>query len=492
MLGLLAAGLWLLTKVPAAFVPEEDQGYFFIALQAPEGSALAVTDAVSKQAADVVRKMPEVDNIFSVTGFSFTGSSANSGLLVMSMKPWSQRGGKGQATDDVINKLRGPLFGIPGAMIFPFAPPPIQGIGTYGGFSFVVEDRQGGTPAALAEATSAIVAESANHKELQGLQSSFTANDPQLVVTADRARAKSLGIPIDHIFSTLQILMGSAYVNDFDLGNRAYRVYVQADSKYRATEKRIGEYTVRAASGEKVPLEALVNVKEGTSPQTISHYNLFRSADVNGSPAPGQSTGAAMTAMESIAAKVLPQGFAYEWTGLSREEQESGRQTLIIFALGLVFVFLVLAAQYESFALPVIVMLGVPFGIVGALAGQWLRGLQNDIFFQVGLVMLIGLASKNAILIVEFAEQLRHQGKSIVDAAREAAAIRLRPILMTSLAFILGVLPLLFAEGAGQASRHSLGTAVFGGMIVSTLLNLYFIPVLYIVIETWRERKTTA
>jgi hydrophobic/amphiphilic exporter-1 (mainly G- bacteria), HAE1 family len=490
MILLLAAGLVLLKYVPSAFVPQEDQGYFFIALQAPPGSALGTTDAVSRQAAEEVRKIPEIGNIFSVTGFSFSGSSANSGLMVMSMKPWNERKGKGQSVDDIINRLRRPLFNIPGAMIFPFSPPPIQGIGTYGGFQFVVEDRQGSTPVALADTANGIVGESASHKELQGLFSSFTASDPQLVVTADRARAKAIGIPIDNIFSTLQVLMGSAYVNDFDLANRAYRVYVQAEPKYRASASRIGEYTVRSASGEMVPLESLVNLRESSSPQTISHYNLFRSAEIDGSPASGYSTGAAMKAMEAIAAKVLPQGFAYEWTGLSLEERESGSQTLLIFALGLVFVFLVLAAQYESFALPVIVMLGVPFGIVGALTGQWLRGLQNDIFFQVGLVMLIGLASKNAILIVEFAEQLRHQGRSIVDAAREAAAIRLRPILMTSLAFILGVLPLLFAEGAGQAARHSLGTAVFGGMIVSTLLNLYFIPVLYIVIETWRERKT--
>ena len=488
MLLLLAAGWWLFTRVPTAFVPAEDQGYFFVILQAPEGSSLQYTDGVMKQAAEAIRKMPEVSNIFSVTGFSFGGSGANQGLLVMSLKDWKDRPRADQSVDAVIGRLRGALWNIPGAMIFPFAPPPINGVGTYGGFQYILEDRQGSTPAALAEALGAVMQEGGSRKELQGLFSSYTANDPQLIVTADRERAKTLGVPIDQVFTALQVMNGSAYVNDFDFANRAYRVYVQADSKFRSTAQRLGEYTVRAASGEMVPLESLVTIRQSTAPQTISHYNLFRSAEIDGSAAPGFSSGAAIKAMEQVSAKALPQGFAYEWTGLSKEELESGNQTLVIFALALVFVFLVLAAQYESFALPVIIMLGVPFGIIGALAAQWLRGLENDIFFQVGLVMLIGLSSKNAILIVEFAEQLREQGLSIYDAAMRAAAIRLRPILMTSLAFILGVVPLLVANGAGQASRHSLGTAVFGGMLVSTVLNLYFIPLLYVVVETFRER----
>jgi HAE1 family hydrophobic/amphiphilic exporter-1 len=490
MLALLAGGWWLFKRVPTGFVPEEDQGYFFVIVQAPPGSALEITDQSMRRAATEIRKIPEIGNIFSVTGFSFGASGPNAGLLVMSMKDWKDRKRPDQSVEAIINRLRGALWNIPGAMIFPFAPPPINGGSSFGGFAFVVEDRQGSTPVALAEAVGAVMQEAGQRKELQGLFSSYTANDPQLIVTADRARAKSLGVPIDQLFSTLQVLMGSSYVNDFDLANRAYRVYVQADSQYRATAERIGQYNVRATGGDMVPLEALVSVRETTSPQTISHYNLFRSAEIDGSPAPGFSTGTAMAGMEQIAKKVLPQGFAYEWTGLSQEQLESGRQTVIIFALALTFVFLVLAAQYESFALPLIIMLGVPFGIIGALAFQFGRGLQNDIFFQVGLVMLIGLASKNAILIVEFAEQLRAQGRTIVEAAVEAAAIRLRPILMTSLAFMLGVLPLLLAKGAGQASRHSLGTAVFGGMLFSTILNLYFIPVLYIMVESWRERGT--
>jgi HAE1 family hydrophobic/amphiphilic exporter-1 len=489
MLLLLGVGWLLFQRVPTGFVPEEDQGYFFVIVQAPQGAALEVTDAAMRRAAEELHKIPEIGNIFSVTGFSFAASGPNQGLLVMSMKDWKDRKRPDQSVEAVINRVRGPLWSIPGAMIFPFAPPPINGGSSFGGFAFIVEDRQGSTPAALAEAVGAVTQEASKHKELQGLFSGYTANDPQIIVTADRARAKSLGVGIDQLFSTLQVLMGSSYVNDFDLANRAYRVYVQADPKYRATAARIGQYNVRALNGQMVPLESLVKVREGTAPQTISHYNLFRSAEIDGSPAPGYSTGTAMQSMQQIAKKVLPQGFAYEWTGLSQEQIESGSQTVIIFALALVFVFLVLAAQYESFALPLIIMLGVPFGIIGALGAQWLRGLQNDIFFQVGLVMLIGLSSKNAILIVEFAEQLRAQGRTVVEAAVEAAAIRLRPILMTSLAFILGVMPLLLANGAGQASRHSLGTAVFGGMLVSTILNLYFIPVLYIIIETFRERS---
>jgi hydrophobic/amphiphilic exporter-1 (mainly G- bacteria), HAE1 family len=282
--------------------------------------------------------------------------------------------------------------------------------------------------------------------------------------------------------------MGSAYVNDFDFNNRSYRVYVQADKQFRAAAKDIKEYYVRSDMGAMVPLDNVVTIAQTATPQVISHYNLFRSAELDGSAAPGYSSGQAITAMDELAKKVLPQGYSYEWTGLSLEELASGRTTVILFALGVVVVYLTLSAQYESFVLPFIVLLAVPMAMLGALLGQWVRGLQNDVYCQVGLVMLIGLASKNAILIVEFAEQLRGRGMPLMEATIEAARIRLRPILMTSFAFILGVAPLMVATGAGQEGRHSVGTTVFGGMIMSTLLNLFFIPVLYLIIEGWRER----
>jgi HAE1 family hydrophobic/amphiphilic exporter-1 len=283
--------------------------------------------------------------------------------------------------------------------------------------------------------------------------------------------------------------MGSAYVNDFDFGSRSYRVYVQADSRFRSQPRDMRQFYARSDTGTMVPLDGLVRVAQTATPQVIGHYNLFRSAEISGAAAFGRSSGEAMAAMEELSRTALPQGFSFEWTGLSREELESAGIAVLLFGLGTLVVYLTLSAQYESFVLPFIVLLAVPMALLGAMAAQWLRGLQNDVYCQIGLVMLVGLSSKNAILIVEFAEQLRRRGLSIGEAAIEAARIRLRPILMTSFAFILGVVPLVLAHGAGQAGRHSVGTTVFGGMIASTLLNLYFIPVLYMVVEHARERR---
>jgi hydrophobic/amphiphilic exporter-1 (mainly G- bacteria), HAE1 family len=324
---------------------------------------------------------------------------------------------------------------------------------------------------------------------LRGVFSAFTANDPQIVVEVDRDRAKALGVTLDEIFATLQIYMGSAYVNDFVFGTRTYRVYVQADKQFRAKPSDLTDFYARSASGQMVPLAELVKITNTATAQSINHFNLFRSTEIQGSPGPGVSSGQALQAMEQTAREHLPPGFSFEWAGLSLEQLESGGQTFYIFALGIIFVFLVLAAQYESFVLPFIIILSVPVAMLGALLLQTYRGYSNDVFCQVGLVMLIGMSSKNAILIVEFARELREAGKPIIEAAIEAAETRLRPILMTSLAFLLGVVPLLVAKGAGSVGRRSLGTTVFGGMALSTVLNLFFIPVLYILIETLRERR---
>ena len=330
-----------------------------------------------------------------------------------------------------------------------------------------------------------------SRKDLSGLFSAFTANDPQFVVKIDREKARSLQVPIQQITDTLGVYMGSAYVNDFDFNSRAYRVYVQADQGFRRRPRDIREFYVRSDNNQMIPLDNIVSISESTSPQVITHYNLFRSAEIDGSAAPGFSSGQAIQAMEQVAKK-LPLGFNYSWSGLSLEEIKSGKQSALLFGLGLLLVYLTLSAQYESFVLPFIILLSVPMAMLGALIAQSLRGQLNDVYCQIGLVMLIGLASKNGILIVEFAEQLRHKGLSIHDAAIEAARIRLRPILMTSFAFILGVLPLVFATGAGSQSRHSVGTTVFGGMIVSTVLNLFFIPVLYVIVKTILEREAPA
>jgi hydrophobic/amphiphilic exporter-1 (mainly G- bacteria), HAE1 family len=478
---------WLAYKwVPRSFVPEEDQGWFLTVIQAPAGSSLEVTSNVAREAEKVLMGTPEVQSVFSVVGFSFAGSAPNQGMIFAALKPFDERQRDEQRLQAVLPRLRGQLFGIQGAMVLPFAPPSINGLGAFGGFTFEVLDLAGGDINQLAAATSGLIGQSAQSPRVAGLFSSFTANDPQLTVDIDRDKARSLGLPINEITSAMQIYLGSAYVNDFDFNNRAYRVYVQADKAFRSDPKSLGQYYARTDSGSMVPLTNVVRVRETTAPQVISHYNLFRSAEINGGAAPGFSSGQAIEEMEALAARALPTGFGFAWSGLSLEEIKAGRQSVYIFAIGLLLVYLTLAAQYESFVLPFIIMLGVPLAVLGALTAQGLRGLQNDIYCQIGLVMLIGLAAKNAILIVEFAEQLRDRGMPIVEAAIEAARIRLRPILMTSLAFILGVMPLVFATGAGQEGRHSVGTAVAGGMFFATFLNVIFIPVLYVTVQTLR------
>jgi HAE1 family hydrophobic/amphiphilic exporter-1 len=474
---------WVYQHVPKGFIPAEDGGYLIIAVQGPEGASLEYTTTVCAQVEAILAKVPEMDSAFTVAGFSFGGSASNRALIFAGLKDFDQRKGEEHSGDAILERLRGPLSGITGAQVVPFAPPAVQGLGQFGGFQFVLEDQTGTSMQALANVTQKVVQEGNQNPGLAGLFTSFSANDPQFVLTFDRGKAKALGISLNQITDALQVYMGSVYVNDFDFNNRAYRVYVQADKQFRAEPGNIKEYYVRSDKGTMVPLETLVTLEPQASPQVISHYNLFRYAEIDGSAGPGKSSGDAIAAMDGIAKKALPPGFAYEWTGLSLEELQSGSQAATLFGLGLLVVYLTLAAQYESFSLPFIVLLAVPMALLGAVGAQALRGQENDVYCQIGLVMLIGLSSKNAILIVEFAEQLREKGFSIIEAAVESALIRLRPILMTSLAFILGVLPLVLAQGAGRISRRSVGTTVFGGMIASTFLNLIFIPVLYVLVR---------
>ena len=482
-------------RVPKGFVPDEDQGYFIVAVQSPPGASLQYTKAIERQVQQLIQPLAEVEATFAVSGFGFSGNASNYGLIFVTLKPYGKREGDEHKSDAVINRIRGPLSGIQGALLLPFPPPPIQGLGNFGGFQYELQDLASHTLQELADATQQVIREGTNHKsasgqlDLTGMYSSYTANDPQFLVTIDREKAKSLHVPLSQVTDTLGVYMGSAYINDFDFNNRSYRVYVQADQQFRAEPKDIGQFYVRSDNGAMIPLQNLVTVASTSSPQVITHYNLFRSSEINGSPNPGFSSGQAIAAMNEISAKVLPQGYSHEWSGLSLEELASGSTTLILFGLGVLVVYLTLSAQYESFVLPFIVLLAVPMALLGALGAQSMRGLENDVYCQVGLVMLIGLSSKNAILIVEFAEQLRHGGMPLLEAAIESARIRLRPILMTSFAFILGVVPLVVASGAGEKGRHSVGTTVFGGMIMSTVLNLFFIPVLYLIIEGWRERR---
>jgi len=477
---------FVFARVPTGFVPDEDQGYFIIVIQAPSGASLEYTKAIGKQVSDIVAGVPEAEGTFSVSGFSFAGAAANQGLIFVPLRPYSQRPGEEHSAAAILRRVRPRLFGVSGAIVFPTLPPAIQGLGQFGGFQFVVQDQAAHRLDELAGAAQGVMQQAAGRRDLVRLYTPFTANDPQYLVKIDREKAKSLHVALSQITDTLGVYMGSAYVNDFDFNSRSYRVYVQADKAFRSQAQNMKQFYVRADSGAMVPLESLISITQTTTPQVISHYNLFRSAEIDGSPAPGYSSGQAITAMEQLAAK-MPQGFSYSWTGLSLEELQAGGTSLILFGLGTLVVYLTLSAQYESFVLPFIVLLAVPMALLGALGAQWGRGLQNDVFCQVGLVMLVGLSSKNAILIVEFAEQLRERGLPLVEAAVQAATIRLRPILMTSLAFILGVLPLVIATGAGENGRRSVGTTVFGGMIMSTVLNLFFIPVLYLIVEGWRE-----
>jgi hydrophobic/amphiphilic exporter-1 (mainly G- bacteria), HAE1 family len=486
----LAATYFIFERVPKGFVPDEDQGYFIVAVQAPPGAGNQYTRGIEEQVATIMRKDPDVQNIFVIVGSGVAGAASNQGVIYAKLQDYSKRKGESHSANAVVDRLRSQLVSISGAIVLPFLPPAVNGLGQLGGFQFEVQDQGAHTPQELADVVQQMVRESASHKELAGLFTSFTANDPQFLVTIDREKAMSLHVPLQQVTDTLSVYMGSAYVNDFDFNNRSYRVYVQADNQFRSQAKDIKEYYVRSDTGAMVPLDNLVTISQTISPPVINHYNLFRSAEIDGSAAPGYSSGQAIAAMEELSRKVLPQGFSYEWTGLSLEELQSGQTTVMLFALGVLVVYLTLSAQYESFVLPFIVLLAVPMAILGALLAVTVRGLQNDVYCQIGLVMLVGLASKNAILIVEFAEQLRERGMPLIEATVEAARIRLRPILMTSFAFILGVVPLMIATGAGQEGRHSVGTTVFGGMIMSTLLNLFFIPVLYLIIEGWREARS--
>ena len=492
-IAILGATYWVYQNVPTSFVPDEDQGYFIVVIQGPEGASLQYTAKVADRASQILASNKNIVGIFAVPGFSFGGAAPNRGLIFINLKDINQREGAGNSVQAIINSLRGPLGSIREAYVIPFLPPSIQGLSQFGGFQFELQQTGAGSLEDLETVMRNFMGEAAKQQAIQpqSLFATYSARTPQFKIDIDREKAEALGVSFSDIANALQVFMGSIYVNDFDFQNRAYRVYVQAQQQFRESPRDLRQFYVRSSTGQMIPLDSVVKVNEITTASVISHYNLFRSAEIDGSAAPGFSSGQALDAMEA-AAKTLPSGYSYSWTGLSLEERQSGSTTIILFGLGLLVVYLTLSAQYESFVLPFIILLSVPLAVLGALGAQWMRGLQNDVYCQVGLVMLIGLASKNAILIVEFAEQLQQKGLPLFEAAVEAARLRLRPILMTSVAFILGVLPLVFASGAGAAGRHSVGTTVFGGMIVSTALNLFIIPILYVLVRGLLPMKKEA
>ena len=487
-LGLILVTVGMFAVVPKGFVPTEDQGYFIVAAQAPEGTSPDYLRGVIEKVEDIIMPYKEVNGIFAVSGFGFGGNAPNRSIMFVPLKPISERHGHHQSAGAIINGIRGPLMGIAEAVVIPFEPPAVQGIGNMGGFQFFLQDRSGnGQLSELAQAQFQLMGMSAKDPSLTGVFATFNTDSPLLKVNINRELATSMGVPMGEITRTLQVMLGSAYVNDFTFENRSYRVYAQADAPFRDTPDAFKQLYVRRYDGSMVPFTTVADVQPGTGAQIISHYNLFRATELNGAPAPGKSSGEAIEAMETLS-KQLPQQFGFEWSGLYQEQLESGGQTLLFLMLGIVFVYLVLAAQYESLVDPLIIVLSVPLAMLGALLATYARGFDNNVFTQIGMILLVGLASKNAILIVEFANQLREKGESILDAAVKASILRFRPILMTSLAFIIGVIPLVFAEGAGAASRQVIGTTVFGGMILSTFLSLFIVPVQYVIIKNIEAR----
>lgn len=485
---LLAATFCLFKIVPQSFIPIEDQAYFSVMVQAPEGSSLEETQRIVDKIDKIFEEEEGIKGYLDATGYSFSGSSSNKAMIYVDLKPHHERRSKKLSAKAIVDRVNKKLSKLPDATAVAFEPPAIEGIGTVGGFQFEIKDNANNSLDTISSVTQGVISESLSSPKLTGLFTSFAAASPQLNVKIDKLKAKQLQLSLSDIYNTLQVYIGSLYVNDFTYLNKAYRVYIQADKEFRTTPDNIGQFYVRTKEGTMMPLSTITSFSTIYTADTINHYNLRRSAEITGSAMQGVSMGEAIKEMEKIAKKVLPKTFSYEWSGIVLEQQESGSQAVFIFMLSFVFVFLILAAQYENLFEPAIILLAVPLALFGAMLFQFLRGIDNDVFCQIGLVMLIGLASKNGILIVEFANQLHRHGKNLRESIVEAACIRFRPIIMTSLACILGITPLVFAQGVGSVSRISMGTAVFGGMIVSTILNLFLIPVLYMTITQMQKR----
>ncbi len=479
----------LIQEVPKGFVPAEDQGYVIVGAFAPHGATIARTEAVMARATDIMLDTPGVATVLVVAGYNFLDAinQVESGTAWVILKPWDERTSAELQVDAIIATLRKQLEAIPGAKILVLNAPPIPGLAIAAGLNIQIQDRGAHGTRDLALAARNYIQRLNARPELTRAFTTFSDDTPMRYLDIDRTKAKTLGVSLTDVFDTLQINLGSLYVNDFNKFGRTYRVYVQADGGARSSVADIGDLQVQNNQGKMIDLSVFVRVKPQVGAYNVTHYNLYGSVSVNGIPSPEYSSGQAVQAMEEVAKTTLPEGFAYEWTGTVFQQIKAGDVAPIIFALSVVFVFLVLAAQFESWSLPFMVLMAVPLGILGAVAALLLRGLNLDVYGQIGLVMLIGLTAKNAILIVAFAKEHRDRGASILEAATTAARLRLRPILMTAFAFIFGVLPLVFASGAGANSRHSMGTTVMGGMLVSTVL-IIMVPIFYYMIESLRER----
>ncbi|MBX9843557.1 MAG: multidrug efflux RND transporter permease subunit [Xanthobacteraceae bacterium] len=483
-IGLIGLTYFQFARTPGGFVPPLDRGYFITAITLPPGASLERTDRVVRQATDILLKRPGVGNAVVFAGFdgaTFT-NAPNSGVIFVTLKPFEERVKQGLTTQGILDDLRAQMQTLREAFVLVIPPPSVPGIGTGGGFKLYVQDRAGRGPQALEQAVMGLVGPANQTPGLVQVFTLFNTSTPQIYADIDRTKAEMLGVPITRFFDTLGTYMGSTFVNDFNILGRTYRVTAQADNPFRLSVRDVQNLRTRSTSDDMVPLGAVANFREITGPYRVPRYNLFPAAEVQGATLPGFSTGQAIAAMEKLAAK-LPTGFNYEWTEIALQEKAAGNTAAIAFSLAVVFVFLLLAAQYESLLLPLSVILIVPMCLLAAISGVLWRGMDNNVLTQIGLVVLIGLAAKNAILIVEFAKQAEEEGANRWDAAVQAARTRLRPILMTSLAFILGVVPLVIATGAGAELRQALGTAVFFGMLGVTLFGLVFTPVFYVLVR---------
>ncbi|MDE3019827.1 MAG: efflux RND transporter permease subunit, partial [Nitrospirota bacterium] len=493
--GLLIGGsVGLLRMIPPSFLPDEDQGYFIAIVQLPDGASKQRTDAVLDKVERYFLSVPSIHSTDALSGqnFVFNTRGPNAATMFLPLRHWDERKDPSQHVTALIRAAYQEFAKIPEALILAFNAPSIRGLGATGGFSVQLQDPSGGDFKQFASVAQAFIAKARQDPAIGAIGTSFRVSAPRIYASVNRERAKALGVPISEVFDTLQAYFGNLYVNDFLKFGRVYRVQTEAEAKYRSDPEDIAKIYVRAVNGEgasMIPLDTVVTTEHTSGPDPVTHFNGFNTALVLGAAAPGYSSGQALDALDRLAQEILvPQGYGIDWSGISYQEHKVGSESALAFAFGMVMVFLVLAAQYESWSVPFAVILAVPFGAFGALTAVWLRGLSNDIYFQIGLVTLIGLAAKNAILIVEFANKRHAASLPLAEAAIEAAKLRFRPIVMTSMAFIMGVVPLVVATGAGAASRNSIGTGVFGGMLAATFLAIFFVPLFFVVIQQASRR----